>query len=166
MKRTADNAFRKECISEEHILEVEGLRVSYDHHRSGLLAKEGKTEVLHGVSFFIQRGEVLGLVGESGCGKSTLSRAILGLLPDYEGTIRCAAKMPQMVFQDPYSSLNPAKKVGWILEEPLRLTFHAGAGGTGRKNSRPFSQAAIRRSAPARLYRGKPDAGAGASHRG
>ena len=121
MKRTADNAFRKECISEEHILEVEGLRVSYDHHRSGLLAKEGKTEVLHGVSFFIQRGEVLGLVGESGCGKSTLSRAILGLLPDYEGTIRCAAKMPQMVFQDPYSSLNPAKKVGWILEEPLRL---------------------------------------------
>ena len=121
MKRTADNAFRKDCISEEHILEVEELRVSYDHHRSGLLAKEGKTEVLHGVSFFIQRGEVLGLVGESGCGKSTLSRAILGLLPDYEGTIRCAAKMPQMVFQDPYSSLNPAKKVGWILEEPLRL---------------------------------------------
>ena len=128
MKRTADNAFRKDCISEEHILEVEELRVSYDHHRSGLLAKEGKTEVLHGVSFFIQRGEVLGLVGESGCGKSTLSRAILGLLPDYEGTIRCAAKMPQMVFQDPYSSLNPAKKVGWILEEPLRLRTKLSAG--------------------------------------
>ena len=128
MKRTLDSAFRKDCVSEENILEVEGLRVSYDHHGSGLLSKEGKTEILHGVSFFIQKGEVLGLVGESGCGKSTLSRAILGLLPDYEGTIRCAAKMPQMVFQDPYSSLNPAKKVGWILEEPLRLRTKLSAG--------------------------------------
>ena len=128
MKRTLDSAFRKDCVSEKNILEVEGLRVSYDHHGSGLLSKEGKTEILHGVSFFIQKGEVLGLVGESGCGKSTLSRAILGLLPDYEGTIRCAAKMPQMVFQDPYSSLNPAKKVGWILEEPLRLRTKLSAG--------------------------------------
>ena len=128
MKRTLDSAFRKDCVSEENILEVEGLRVSYDHHGSGLLGREGKTEILHGVSFFIQKGEVLGLVGESGCGKSTLSRAILGLLPDYEGTIRCAAKMPQMLFQDPYSSLNPAKKVGWILEEPLRLRTKLSAG--------------------------------------
>ena len=46
MKRTADNAFRKDCISEEHILEVEELRVSYDHHRSGLLAKEGKNNLI------------------------------------------------------------------------------------------------------------------------
>ena len=110
-----------ERMKDDRILEVENLRVSYAQQRSGLLQKEKEFQVLHGISFFIRRGEVLGLVGESGCGKSTLSRAILGLLPRYEGTIRCAARKPQMIFQDPYSSLNPAKKVGWILEEPLRL---------------------------------------------
>ena len=71
------------------------------------------------VSFTVERGEILGLVGESGCGKSTLSKAILGMMP-YEGEIRHYTKRPQMVFQDPYGSLNPAKTVGWIVEEPLR----------------------------------------------
>ena len=121
MRQTAEKIFQETCISEKNILEVENLCVSYERQKSGLFEKKEKMQVLHDVSFFIRKGEVLGLVGESGCGKSTLSRAILGLLPDYEGTIRCAAGMPQMVFQDPYSSLNPAKKVGWILEEPLRL---------------------------------------------
>ncbi|HJC56059.1 MAG TPA: ATP-binding cassette domain-containing protein [Candidatus Eisenbergiella intestinipullorum] len=108
-------------LSQDHILEVENLSVSYERQKNGLFEKKEKMQVLHDVSFFIQKGEMLGLVGESGCGKSTLSRAILGLLPGYEGTIRCAASRPQMVFQDPYSSLNPARKVGWILEEPLKL---------------------------------------------
>ncbi len=71
------------------------------------------------VSFTVERGEIMGLVGESGCGKSTLSKAILGMLP-YEGEIKHFTKRPQMVFQDPYGSLNPAKTVGWIVEEPLR----------------------------------------------
>jgi peptide/nickel transport system ATP-binding protein len=82
--------------------------------------------VLHaveGVDLTIHKGETMGLVGESGCGKSTLSKAILGMLPRAKltGEIVHRTKRPQMVFQDPFGSLNPAKTVGWILEEPLRI---------------------------------------------
>ena len=75
------------------------------------------------MSFHVNKGEILGLVGESGCGKSTLSRAILGMLDTAKvtGDIIHHTKRPQMVFQDPYGSLNPAKTIGWILEEPLRV---------------------------------------------
>lgn len=105
----------------EEILMVKDLHVSYSDGKAGFWKKEKGREVLKGISFSIEEGEVLGLVGESGCGKTTLSKALLGLLQGYEGTICHRAEHPQMVFQDPYSSLNPSKKVGWILEEPLRL---------------------------------------------
>ena len=59
-------------------------------------------------------------VGESGCGKTSLSKAILGINPCVEGEIIHASIRPQMVFQDPYSSLNPTKTIGWLLQEPLR----------------------------------------------
>ena len=93
------------------ILEVSHVSVSY---------KE-KKNVLKDISFMIKEGEIVGLVGESGCGKSTLSKAILGLLDIEEGEMIYHTKNPQMVFQDPFSSLNPRKKIGWILEEPLRI---------------------------------------------
>ncbi|RKJ51357.1 ABC transporter ATP-binding protein [bacterium 1XD42-8] len=96
---------------DKHILKVKDLRVSYE---------EGK-EVLNYVSFQVKEGETVGLVGESGCGKSTLAKAILGMVPIQEGEVVHYSSMPQMVFQDPYSSLNPAKKIGWILEEPLKI---------------------------------------------
>ena len=64
---------------------------------------------------------MLGLVGESGCGKSTLARAIVGINKDYEGTIIQKYSRPQMIFQDPYGSLNPARTVEWLLKEPLRV---------------------------------------------
>lgn len=82
---------------------------------------QSKKEICHDISFSMKEGEVLGLVGESGCGKSTLAKTILGMIKHYEGEITCACKHPQMVFQDPYGSLNPAKKIGWILQEPLRM---------------------------------------------
>ncbi len=79
-----------------------------------------RRQVLRDVSLTLAPGEALGVVGESGSGKSTLAKCLLGLVTDIEGELAVNSPRPQMVFQDPYGSLNPAKTVGWILEEPLR----------------------------------------------
>ncbi len=113
---------------DNYVLMVKDLCVSYSQETGSWLKKGKDLPVLKGISFSIKEGEVLGLVGESGCGKSTLCKAVLGLTPRYEGVISHRAQRPQMVFQDPYSSLNPAKKVGWLLEEPLRLNTRLPAG--------------------------------------
>ncbi len=111
-------------------LKVDNVFVTYKE-RNGLWKKATEKHAVNGVSFQVQKGEIFGIVGESGCGKSTLLKVIAGLLPEYDGEVSsymegCAIAgktkpRVQMVFQDPYTSLNPAKKVGWILEEPLRL---------------------------------------------
>jgi len=72
------------------------------------------------VSFEVERGETLGLVGESGCGKSTVARLIVGLYRPTEGTIAFTGRRYQMIFQDPYASLNPRWRVREIVGEPLR----------------------------------------------
>ena len=95
--------------------------VSGGYHEGGRFRKGTYHEVLHDVTFDVRHGEILGLVGESGTGKSTLSRAILGMIKPDQGSITHYTKRPQMIFQDPYSSLNPAYTVGWIMEEPLRI---------------------------------------------
>lgn len=105
----------------EKVLEVRDLNCYYREKRSLFGGKENRRRVLKDVSFDLYRGEILGLVGESGSGKTTLSRAILGMISDYEGQIIHHTRRPQMVFQDPFSSLNPAHSIGWILEEPLRV---------------------------------------------
>ena len=104
-------------MDEDLILKLNDVSISY--RTTSLFGTKLRPPTVKHVSFELHRGEILGLVGESGCGKSTLSKAILGMLP-YEGEILHYSKRPQMVFQDPYGSLNPAKTVGWIVEEPLR----------------------------------------------
>ncbi len=102
----------------EPVLEIKNLNAYYVN--PGILGRKTKKQVLFDINFDVSQGEILGLVGESGCGKSTLSKTVLGLHTDFDGEIIHHTQRPQMVFQDPAGSLNPAKTVEWIVEEPLR----------------------------------------------
>ena len=95
--------------------------VTSGYRDGGLFTKGPYQEVLHDVSFDVHHKEILGLVGESGTGKTTLARTILGIVQPDQGSVPHFTKRPQMIFQDPYSSLNPAYSVAWSLEEPLRI---------------------------------------------
>ena len=99
----------------EAILELKDVCVSFKG------AGKQIKEVLKGVSFTLNSGEILGLAGESGSGKTTIAKSILGMVKPVSGECMVNTKNPQMVFQDPYSSLNPAMSVGWIMQEPLRM---------------------------------------------
>lgn len=116
----------------ESLLKVENLDVTYPAKGFG---KTG-FKALHSVSIDVEAGKTLGLVGESGSGKTTLGRAILGLAPVTAGQItfegkdmshatrkerRLLSRDMQVVFQDPYTSLNPSMEVGQILAEPLQI---------------------------------------------
>src|SRR5690348_7859014 len=116
--------------ADQPLLSVADLRVAYKVGGKSLAA-------VSGVSFAIARGETLGLVGESGCGKSTLARAILRLTRATSGQIifdnidlgllegaalRAVRRRVQIIFQDPIASLNPRRRVGDILAEPLLIT--------------------------------------------
>jgi oligopeptide transport system ATP-binding protein len=118
------------------LLQVEGL-VKHFPIRKGLFGKaDGAVRAVDGVSFTLQAGQTLGVVGESGCGKSTLGRLVLRLIEPSAGHVvfagtelgvlnaaelRVQRRAMQIIFQDPYSSLNPRMTVGQILAEPLRL---------------------------------------------
>jgi oligopeptide transport system ATP-binding protein len=118
----------------ELLLEVKGLK-KYFPITGGLLGrKQGEVKAVDDVSFFVRKGETLGIVGESGCGKSTTGRLLIRLIEASEGKIvfedkeitsmskselRKTRRDIQMVFQDPYASLNPRHSIEQILEEPL-----------------------------------------------
>ncbi len=113
MKRVSGSDGGGRALKSSPVLEVRNLSVYYQDGGNSLFSGTKKHRAVEGANFAVYPGESLGLVGESGCGKTSLSKAILGMIRHH--TIR-----PQMVFQDPYSSLNPAKTIGWLLQEPLR----------------------------------------------
>ena len=117
------------------LLEVEGLAKHYPVRSGAVLARTvGHVRAVDGVSFNLQKGETLALVGESGCGKSTTARLVLRLIEPSAGTIRfegrdittlsgqglrALRRQMQIIFQDPYASLDPRARVGATLEEPM-----------------------------------------------
>jgi peptide/nickel transport system ATP-binding protein len=133
----------------EPLLEVTDLVKHFPVKRGLLFDREvDRVRAVDGISFSLRQGETLGLVGESGSGKSTLSRTILQLLAPNSGSVRFEGReiaglsrremrplrrQMQMVFQDPYASLNPRKRVGQIVGEPLRLQGEASGAGLRRE---------------------------------
>jgi peptide/nickel transport system ATP-binding protein/oligopeptide transport system ATP-binding protein len=123
-------------MTEPPVLEVSDLRKHFPVRKGLLRRTVGHVLAVDGISFAIGAGETLGLVGESGCGKSTVARSVLRLIEPTSGTIRLngaeitgldkAAMRPhrremQIIFQDPFSSLNPRMSAGDIVAEPLRV---------------------------------------------
>lgn len=121
----------------EPLLEVTDL-VKHFPIRSGIVVERevAKVRAVDGVSLSLRKGETLGLVGESGCGKSTLCRTILQLVDPTSGSVRFEGeelvgrnrrqmrpfrRRMQMIFQDPYASLNPRKRVGQIIGDPMEM---------------------------------------------
>ncbi|MGI6071768.1 MAG: ATP-binding cassette domain-containing protein [Lachnospiraceae bacterium] len=107
-------------IEADNELTVRNLTVFYKIASDRLGRKPSKKIICEDMSFYVKKGEILGMVGESGSGKSTISRAILGLHKECTGEIIIDEKNPQMIFQDSVACLNPVRKIGWILEEPLK----------------------------------------------
>src|SRR5262249_24835133 len=124
-------------VTQAPLLEVRGLAMHFPITEGVLLTRKvGDVKAVDGIDFSIARGETLGLVGESGCGKTTTGRCILRLEKPTQGQIlyngQDISRLPvsqlvglrrrmQVIFQDPYSSLNPRMKVGDIIAEPIRV---------------------------------------------
>jgi peptide/nickel transport system ATP-binding protein/oligopeptide transport system ATP-binding protein len=133
---TSTDAPQPQSANGAPLMEIRDL-VKHFPIRKGLLQRQvGAVRAVDGVSFDVMRGETLGLVGESGCGKSTTARLILRLMDPTDGSIKFDGEEisnasgsrlkelrrgMQMIFQDPYSSLNPRKTVGTVIAEPFAI---------------------------------------------
>ncbi|WP_416978970.1 ABC transporter ATP-binding protein [Streptomyces sp. T028] len=149
-------------MTEEPLLEVEHLSVQY--RRPGMFAKP--VTVVDDVTFSVRAGETVGLVGESGAGKSTVGRAVLGLVPTSGGVIRFegvdlagpggakARSRLQVVFQDPYGSLNPSRRVGATLREPLEVRHGLSSREAGERITRMLQRVELPADAQLRLPHG------------
>ncbi|HEU4746347.1 MAG TPA: ATP-binding cassette domain-containing protein, partial [Anaerolineales bacterium] len=124
----------KEINKNETLLHVDDLKMHFPIYRGVFQRQVGAVRAVDGVSFDVKRGETLGLVGESGCGKSTTGRTILQLYKPTSGSVifdgtdlvklkgeqmRQMRRKMQMIFQDPYASLNPRMTVAQLVGEPL-----------------------------------------------
>lgn len=133
LQKIKDSIFTEES-DRKPVLEVQNLEVHYEAEKTLFQKQKDVYKAVDNVSFQIQYGETLGLVGESGCGKSTLSRAILGIQPISGGKLffqeqdithnnladwNNLRKKIQIIFQDPFASLNPRIKIGEALKEPM-----------------------------------------------
>jgi peptide/nickel transport system ATP-binding protein len=114
------------------VVGIEGLKVHFPVHRGGRKRRRTFVRALDGVDLNIHRGMTMGLVGESGCGKSTLGRTLVGLVEATAGSVLINGqalstrsgphrRTVQMIFQDPFSSMNPGMRVGDIVAEPMRV---------------------------------------------
>ena len=142
---TTTEAGARQPAMGEPLMEVRDL-VKHFPLTSGIIfqRKVGAVQAVDGISFDVMRGETLGLVGESGCGKSTTARLLLRLIDPTSGSVKidgreianikgaelkAVRREMQMIFQDPYSSLNPRKTVGTIIGEPFAIQgLHTGDG--------------------------------------
>ncbi|MCR5138040.1 MAG: ATP-binding cassette domain-containing protein [Oscillospiraceae bacterium] len=138
--------------NEQLVLELKHVSGGY-RERAFPGGRKTYQEVLSDVSFTVRHGEIKGLVGESGTGKTTLSRIILGLLQPEQGEVIHYTRRPQIVFQDPYSALNPAYSAVWAVEEPLRIYGKYDA----RERKRRVYEMLERVGLPKECYDAKPD---------
>ena len=176
------------CVDGERNEQLEIRNLTVEYHRQGLPSVQAVVDV----DLDVHPGQVVGLVGESGCGKSTLAKAAIGLVPPASGTVcfdgidveplGSGARPPrlrqiQMVFQDPYASLNPRRRIGKQIADGLRGRTGDGArapaqgrlaaraGRPQRLDRRPLPVRVLRRPAPAHRHRQGAGGGSGDHHR-
>ena len=148
------------AASNTPVIEVTGLKKHYPVKKGLLRRTIGQVYAVDGVSFSIARGETLGLVGESGCGKSTVARAVLRLVEPTAGSIKVGGdeitrlskrglrpyrRQMQIIFQDPFSALNPRMSAGDIVGEPLRVHGIASGKAVRERVAALFERVGLRR---------------------
>lgn len=152
-------------MSRENFLEIQGLKKYFDVERPALFSKDvKKVHAVDGVDFNLHRSEVIALVGESGCGKSTLALLLMGLEDPTAGSVKFEGRdithlndhqrkdlrrKIQMVFQDPYESLNPTQTIQEIVTEPLLVHGFKNAVDRDKKVNKAMEDAGLK---PAEVY--------------